>query len=448
MSRQQGTAEAASARQLRAALLSNSGLTLVLRVVTTALALLTVPWLIGALGASGFGIYSVIVGITGFLTFVDAGLAVGVRTRVAEATARGDVAEARRAVAAGVVLLGVVALGLASTVVLSTLIVPWSDLLGATSTRFEPVAVTALALYIVLYAVALPMLPAQRALEGLQRVKVVTALTAVPGVVLFAGVYVLREQDDLLPFTLVASAGSVVAGACGVLALWRLSSDVFPRSVRVTRPDLQVLWAASWPMVVVSIALSLSYALDPVVIASHLGAEEVAEYALANRITQIGNLVYVSTVPVLWTHFARQRGHGNFDFALVRRLSLTYVVVAACVGAALVLAGPAATEFWSRGAVRSSSGLFLAFAVWGTVLAVHLPAAMLQSDARSLRFQACTTSLMAAVNVPLSLVLVNVLGVAGPVWASALTLAVLHATPILWRARRLARGAHVQSPAP
>lgn len=423
--------------ELRMALVSNSVLTLGLRVMTTVLALLTVPWLLSALGATGFGVYSVIVGITGLATFVDAGLAVGVRTRVAEAAARGDAEGARRAVSSGFALLVMITFAVALLFLVSTAFVPWTRLLGASSTRFESVAVTALGFYLLLYVLSLPTLPAQRALEGVRRVKAVTALTAVPALVLFAGIYALRDQHELVPFAVLAGTAPLITGIIGVLLFRRLASDIFPRRFKVGRSDLHSLWVASWPMVIVSVALSLSYALDPVIVAANLGADAVAQYALANRIAQIGNLVYVSTVPVLWTHFAQQRSLNTGVPGVVPRLTLVYACVATGVGAALVVLGPAATELWSRGDVRAPQQLFLAFAVWGVVLAAHLPSAMVQTDPRSLRFQACTTSVMAAVNVPLSLVLVTVMGVSGPVWASALTLSVLHATPTIWRARRL-----------
>lgn len=418
-------------------LAQNSFLALAVRVCTTALSLATVPWLLDALGVEGFGLYSVIISVSGFLAFVDGGLAVGVRSRVAASIARGDPDSAREAVAAGLALLLVVAASLLGLFAMSLALIPWSTLLGSTSNAQGKQAVLALTAYLVLYAASVPLLVGQRALEGLERTRTVTLLTVLPGVLTFGAAYVLKDRtDNLSAFTAIAGAGPL---AVNLVATWFLRRSVlpWPRLIVHTRyRAVRELWSLGWPMIIVSVALSLSYTLDPFVIAAHLGPQAAAEYALANRLSQVTNLVLVSTVPILWAHYAKQRALGEVSSSGVMRTSALYGLIAAVLGAFLVTFGPAATDVWSDGQVLAGRDLLCAMAVWGVILALQLPAAMHQTDLRSLRFQAMTTSIMAGVNVLLSLVLVRKVGVAGPVWASACALAVCHATPLLVRTAR------------
>lgn len=422
---------------LRRALITNSFVAVTVRVVTMCAALFTTPWLIGALGVPGFGVYSALISVTAFAAFVDAGLAVTVRTSVAEALGRDEVNAAREAVESGVVLLAGVALALAGTFAASLAVLPWRAWLGAPGAGGSA-AVTALAVYVGLYLLAVPLLPAQRALEAVGKTPLVTALALVPSAILLAGAFALRQGPrSVLPFGVVAGVCPLAVGLGGVALLRLRARDIVPRRFAI-RPDvLRFLWRGSWPMVVVSVALSLSYSLDPILIGAVHGPGHTAEYALAAKIVQVTNLVFVSSVPVLWTYFAKRRGRGEQSGREVRRLSIVYTAASTVIGASLVLVGPRLTGLWSDGSVESPRALFVALAAWSVVLAGHLPAAMLLTDHDSLRFQARTTSVMAACNVGLSLVLVRTIGPTGPVWASAAALAACHATPVIWRARRM-----------
>lgn len=104
----------------------------------------------------------------------------------------------------------------------------------------------------------------------------------------------------------------------------------------VSRTLLQGLLRDSWPMVLVSIFLGLSYSLDPLVINFAMGPGAVAEYALAAKITQITSLVFVSAFPILWTHFARA---SSIDSAVVFRLSVLFGFAGLAVASVLFLLG-------------------------------------------------------------------------------------------------------------
>ena len=85
--------------------------------------------------------------------------------------------------------------------------------------------------------------------------------------------------------------------------------------------------------------------------------------------------------------------------------------------------------------------LFAAFALLLVIHAAHYPSGMLLTDRDGLMFQARTCLLMLAINLPLSWVLAERIGAAGPVLASAGSVATCMAVPCFLRARQLV--AHV-----
>jgi O-antigen/teichoic acid export membrane protein len=150
-------------------------------------------------------------------------------------------------------------------------------------------------------------------------------------------------------------------------------------------------------------------------------------------------IAITAPTPVLWNYFAGRRARTGVPVLrgqLVRMTAL-WVAVAAGLAVVLVAMGPAFASWWSHGQIEVSRGLMVAFGVLLVVSALQYPTATVLNDPASLRFQAVTMTAMAVVNLALSLWLVRVVGVAGPVIASCLALFFVQVVPVMLRARRL-----------
>lgn len=408
------------------------------RLVTSLAAVFYIPMLISALGREGFGVYSVLVSLSAFGMFVDAGVGAGIRSRVAERDQHRHALAVTVAAGLAVLLL----LGAAVSVVLATafFIVPWRSITGAGSGLSNGTLDAAVAWSLAAFALGIPLLLVPRALEGLGLSRRVARASAAPGLVIGAAVLLRHVFDD--SFVVLTAVSNMAAVVPPLLLLFAVARRRLPRPPSLRSPEvrreMRSVWELSWPMMIISVALSLSYSLDVVVISSRLGAEPAGRYAIASRVVQIANALVYASAPVLWTHFVRLRANSpDRTQAATWRLSALFAAASSAVGAVLVALGPGVTSLWSSGRLTAPRSLFAAFAIWGIVLGYQLPLAMAQNDRFGLLFQVRSTTLMAALNVALSLALVEPLGVSGPVWASAITLFACHALPLSVRLRRL-----------
>lgn len=421
--------------------LGYSGSLAVSRLVSAAMTIVSTGILIQTLGPSVFGVFAVITGLYTMLSVIEVGSAVGVNTLLAEAEQDGDPDRSRQVVSSAFALMSAVGAGLVLVALLLTWLLPWPLLTGAGDAVPPETVRLAVGVYLVTFALSVPVAVFSRVLDGL-RLSQWNALyvLAVPGVLLAAAL-VLRPSTSLVAYAFFAVLGSVVVGLLAMLHVRRFGGGrLRPRRDAVHGVVVREVWHRSWPMAIVAGAGMVAFSLDPIVVASALGSDTAAQYVLGAKIATLLTLAVTAPTPVLWNYFAGRRARTGAAFTSTGlwRLQGAWAVMAAVLAAGMVVLGPAFASWWSRGDIDVPRGLFVAFGLNLVVTAFQYPAVTAMNDAASLRFQAVTMTTMAVLNLALSLVLVRTgLGVVGPVVASLLTLALINALPVTRRAHRL-----------
>lgn len=183
------------------------------------------------------------------------------------------------------------------------------------------------------------------------------------------------------------------------------------------------------PMIVISLALPLTFQTDRLILGASRDLNAVAVYSAAA-------LVFLPTLSViqmagrsLWGDFAsaRHRSEGVTD--LYRRALLVCSIVGVVGALAFIAAAPYISRWATDWQVETPFILFVAFGALLVVQAVQQPSGMYLTDVWGLRFQACTTALAAAVSIPFSILGALALGAAGPVVASVVAVVLLHTLP-------------------
>lgn len=436
----------ASERGLLRLVVKNSALALVVRIASMAVAVVTTPILIRELGTQGFGAYSAVTALSAFLVFADQGLAVGVRTRLAEENGAANHAAAREVIGSGLAMMLLIAAGLVLAALLSGLLVPWGSVLGKVGDQ-TPDAARLVPIFLAVVSAGLIAVVAPRALEGLNKTPFVTASALVTSAYMLVGIVFLAYTDaGLSGFVLFAALSPLPALlTCWLVLLGLDASAMRPALSDISMKTMGSIWLGSAPTLIISLALSFAYSLDPLVIAHYLGSRATAEYAVIAKLSQIGLLVVTAASPILWTHFASRRARLPRAEGDLWRLTACFGFAGVAIGGGLVALGPLTVSLWTQGQIGAPRSVLLAFAVWGTILAAHLPVASALTSDSDLWFQARTTSLMALANVVVSIWLINVVGISGPVWASAACLLTLHAAPLWNRYRHSVHGSGNES---
>jgi O-antigen/teichoic acid export membrane protein len=412
------------------------------RALVVAAPLVTLPLVTGSLGRTTYGAYAVIAAIATLLPWADLGVGLGMVTAVARASGRHDDAEVRAVVSTGLaLLLSVGGVLLLLTAVLATT-VDWRTALGVTDPGVVGDVGLAAVVVLLAFAAGIPAGLGTKLMLGLQmnRALAFWQAAAVPAVVLAVVVAYLAGAG--LPWFLLATVGSpVLVALAGTLWLFgRARPDLAPRFALARSREVRALLALGLVFSVNSAAATIGFATDSIVISHVLGVDAVAVYNIGARLSAVALLVYQGLLLPLWPVFGAGLAAREYvrTRALLRRAVLISLGAGAVTAVVFVAATPGVVRLWVGGEYVPSTGLLVALAAWSLVQFAAYPFALLFSGAGAMRLLLWTALAMAAANLPLSIVLAHTVGIAGPAWASCVSIAVCVLLPSVYAANRYA----------
>jgi O-antigen/teichoic acid export membrane protein len=113
----------------------------------------------------------------------------------------------------------------------------------------------------------------------------------------------------------------------------------------------------------------------------------------------------------------------------MRRSLLATCAWGVVVSSLLVLFGGPIVRVWAGGDISPDTALLLALGAFSVLLCVGQALAVYMNAANVVGFQAVCLSVMVVLNLALSIFLTNAIGISGPAWGSAISLALVVIVP-------------------
>jgi O-antigen/teichoic acid export membrane protein len=388
-------------------------------------------------GADVFALVALVVSILTLLPFADLGVGAALTNAVSKANAGNTLDRDSYLPTLGACLR--VLMLMATLLVLTASAFGafglWPDILGLqrNATNINLSATLAFALY----AIALPLGLGQRILLGLGRNHVSILLHGLSAPLTLLGTTLAVRNGVSAAWLLLppALAALVVALLSAIFALRATSNS--PRqvlSVTIKTGALsERLRSTAGPMLVINLGIPLAVQTDRLILSHRSTFSELALYSLAAQLYLPFMAVIGSAGISLWPIFSRRRSAGSEP--ILPRVVVGFGLAAATMATALMLGGGAAAGFVSDGELVPSLTLFSAFGLLLLVQALHYPAGTYLTTPAGLQFQAKCVVVMLPLNLGLSWWWAASWGAVGPVFASAVAVAVAQALPAFLLAR-------------
>lgn len=398
--------------------------------VQLALGLVVTPLLLKGLGDERFGLLSVVIALAGYVGSLELGLGTATVRRVASEAA-GDGRDLSNVVRTALVLYLVVgALGsaiLLSVAVLLPRLLP--DATGdASSARLALLAIGAG------QVVALLLNTYPALLLGSGRGSILSYLGL--GSSMVTGVVQVVAALTTHSLAAVAASGAVVAAANAVavraLARRRVQGEVYEG--RFCRSTALSLMGSGWRNAAIGLAATLAYGLDVTIAGSQVGLTAAAAYGVANRAA--GSLVAVSSRlgEVLVPTFAH---HGALDdkrtlLTLYQESVVAAWILCLPVGIAALGTAPELFRMWLGDPPAHAEDIFRVMIVSLLIAVPGSTAFLFLSGLDRLKAVVPTALASALVNLGLSLVLVQRVGLIGPALATLITALIYDCVVMPW----------------
>jgi O-antigen/teichoic acid export membrane protein len=359
--------------------------------------------------------------VIAMLSFADLGMGNGVLSEIAKAQGQDNLARTRQIVSSGFSTLT----GIGALVLLAFTCaypwVTWHSLFNVKTPQAVAEAGPALAMFMVVFALNMPLGIVNRVQTGLQQSFRASLWQCAGSALGLIGTLWVIHQELSLPWLVCAMAGApAVAALVNGLHFFIKSYPQFaPQWSAVSKHTTIDIARTGFLFFVLQIVGAVAFASDNFVIAQSLGATAVTDYAVPEKLFGLITVALSMLLAPLWPAYgeAIARGDHTWVARTLKRSITISMAAAAAMSLAMVWLAPAILAAWVGHQVTPPLGLLWGLAVWkvfevaGGALAAYL------NGAHIVMAQVVLASLTGACALGAKLLLIQQWGIQSIPWA-------------------------------
>jgi len=389
------------------------------RGVAVLVSFFSVPLTVRYLGAERYGAWVTISTAIAWIAIADVGLGSSLTNAVSEGYANDSRSSARDHVAAAFWSLAAIA-GLLCIVFFSVWpAVHWDRVFNVQTAQARAEVKPAVAIAFAIFALNLPFSIIAKIYGAYQEVAVANGWAAAGNVLSLAALVAVTQLKGTLP-SLVIAVSSAVLLVNMISAVWLFGWSkpwLFPSPRRLTWQAVRRLSSQGWMFFVIQMAALVLFQTDNLIIAHYLGAAAVTPYSVTWRLFAYTTIFQTLAIPSFWPAYAEAFSRG--DRGWVRRsFRLNFgITVVSTVGLAtpLVFFGRWIIQKWAGSVAVPPSALLLLMAIWSVIYAATCSQSCILASSSRLRGQMIYSAAAAVVNLVVTILLVQKIGISGAI---------------------------------
>jgi len=283
----------------------------------------------------------------------------------------------------------------------------------------------AVAVAAALMLLGLPATLVSKVFAGYQEVHLSNLVVAIGAVANVAGLFAGIALRVSMPALLLMSAGCVTlcnfAALVGTLLGYK--PWLRPRLALLDRSLARELLTSGSTFFLIQIAGAVVFSSDNLVVSHYLGAAQVTPYNVTWKLVALMAVVQSLVFPALWPAYAE--AYALRDYAWMRRvfrITLRGTLALNITGAVLFITlGKGVIRWWAGAAAVPSSALLSAMALWAVISGFMTVESCLLAAVDRTREQGVLSMIAAAVNLALSILLVQRIGSVGVIAGTILS---------------------------
>lgn len=371
---------------------------------------LSVRWTLPYLGTERFGVWMTIASFSGILSFLDLGIGNALTNHVAKAATEKESSILVRTISGGLGLLLLLGLVVGVLLMIVTMTLPWEKIIkGVNPVIYAEVRQT-LIIFSGLFGLNLFTLGTQRVFAGLQRAFETHMTTAFGSIVSLSILWFATNSDAGIPTLLTATLGVQTLSSL-ILLLVLIYRNLFKFSAIKSGifHEKKTLLKVGGMYFILQLAIMAGWSADSLIIASALGASQVAIYNVTQRLFQFVTQPLLIINSPLWASYADAsvRGDKQFIRKTLKRSLLISAGVTIFLGGFLVIASKYIFFWWTKGAITVPLSIVIAFFIWTLCYTVGDAFAMLMNGCSIIKPQVASALLLTALVIPLKMMLIH-----------------------------------------
>lgn len=343
-------------------LIALSSLTsLLAKLITSLLGLITVPLTINYLGKEQFGLWMVVSSLIVWMQLADFGISNGLTNALAEANGRDDTEAASSYVSTAVIATILIVLICLGPVMASAYLLPWQSILNLQNLALKPLVINCFLIAGLMFVVNLPLAIVNRIFIAYQ-LGYVSNLTQIMSsfVALLGLIFAIKLKLNLPLLVLLISAGPVIGNTIAWIILRRKTPWLCISRKAMSWIAFRRVADSSIPMFVYLAASLLTCQLANVIIAQVGTLSMVADYNVLWKIYLLIFTIGVSFSTPFYAAIREAFERKEADWvqkSMARALKIRFFVILA-PALILVFYGDFIVEIWIRKQLESPFGFY------------------------------------------------------------------------------------------
>ena len=296
--------------------------------VTILTQLLVVPLTMNYVDPTHYGIWLTLSSIIAWIGFFDLGLGNGMRNKVAEAKAKGNIELARQYVSTTYFTIGAIVLCVLCIIQLFNLFISWPSVLKLDASYAEELRIV-FAILTVFFCVNLVVKPFNSLLQADQKPGAASWIGAVGQVLSLAVIFILTKvsEGNLIKLALFYSGiPTIVLLLVSVFAFrWTNYRSFVPQLKSVRKSLIKDIMGIGVQFFIIYLCLIFVFQIINIVISRELGPESVTEYNVANKYFGIAYSVMLIILTPFWSAFTD--AYNKKDFKWMHRVKRVLEVI-------------------------------------------------------------------------------------------------------------------------
>ncbi len=409
------------------------GVATLARVVQIGTSLVTVPLTLKYLGNERFGLWMTINSVLAMAAFADFGVGNGVLNTIAKAFGKDDMEGVRKAVSSGFAILSTIATLLLVLFAAIYRLVNWADFFRVVSPQARSEAGPAFAVFVTCFALNISIDVVQRVQLGLQegyRFSLWQLCGSIMGLFGVLGGIWLHVS---LPVLVLAAAGAPILAILlnAIHFFGFIRPDLRPRQEFVFRNVIAQIASLGGLFFVLQAVAAFSSSADGFIIARTLGAANVPEYSIPQRMFGLVGVLFAMLLAPLWPAYGEAISRGDMTWVrkTLRRSLLLSVFLSVISSFLLLLLARTLIHWWVGNRIHPPFLLLLGLAVWSVFECFRNTLGVFLNGATVVRFQITVACTFGVVCVAMKVFLVGHWGSVAVPWATIFSCLLVEVIP-------------------